>query len=72
MNNKCKESKTMKTKIEIKDIYGNALFTHEHEGNSAKETVGEAVRQNVQTWVMQTWVMQTCVTRRKVCGGDVR
>ncbi len=37
----------MKTKIEIKDIYGNALFTHEHEGNSAKETVGEAVRQNV-------------------------
>lgn len=37
----------MKTKIEIKDIYGNALFTHEHEGNSAKETVWEAVRQNV-------------------------
>ena len=38
----------MKTKIEIKDLYGNALFTHEQEGNSAKETVGEAVRQNVQ------------------------
>ena len=37
----------MKTKIEIKDLYGNALFTHEQEGNSAKETVEEAVRQNV-------------------------
>ena len=37
----------MKTKIEIKDLYGNALFTHECEGNCVKETVGEAVRQNV-------------------------
>ena len=37
----------MKTKIEIKDIYGNVLFTHECEDNSVKKTVEEAVRQHV-------------------------
>ena len=35
----------MKTKIEIKDIYGNVLFTHECEDNSVKKTLEEAVRQ---------------------------
>ena len=37
----------MKTKIEIKDISGNVLFTHECEENSVKKTVEEAVRQHV-------------------------
>jgi len=37
----------MKTEIEIKDIYGNVLFTHECEENSVKKTLEEAVRQNV-------------------------
>ena len=37
----------MKTEIEIKDIYGNVLFTHECEENSVKKTVEEAVRQHV-------------------------
>ena len=35
----------MKTKIEIKDISGNILFTHECEDNSVKKTLEEAVRQ---------------------------
>ena len=35
----------MKTKIEIKDIYGNVLFAHECEDNSVKKTLEEAVRQ---------------------------
>lgn len=37
----------MKKKIEIKDIFGNVLFTHECEDNSVKITVEEAVRQDV-------------------------
>ena len=55
----------MKTKIEIKDIYGNALFTHEHEGNSAKETVGEAVRQNVR-------LRGACLGDADLRGADLR
>ena len=35
----------MKTEIEIKDIFGNVLFTYECEDNSVKKTVEEAVRQ---------------------------
>ena len=56
---------TMKTKIEIKDIYGNALFTHKHEGNSAKETVGEAVRQNVR-------LRDACLGGADLRGADLR
>ena len=37
----------MKKKIEIKNILGNVLFTHECEDNSVKITVEEAVRQDV-------------------------
>ena len=37
----------MKKKIEIKNIFGNVLFTHECEDNSVKITVEEAVRQDV-------------------------
>lgn len=47
MSSKDKESKTMKTEIETKDIYGDALFINECEDNSVEETVEEAVRQNV-------------------------
>jgi hypothetical protein len=37
----------MKTEIEIKDIYGNVLFTHECKDNRVKKTVEEAVRQHM-------------------------
>ena len=37
----------MKTKIEIKDIFSNVLFTYECEDNSVKKTVEEAVKQDV-------------------------
>ena len=37
----------MRTKIEIKDICGDVLFTHECKDNSVKETLEEAVRQHV-------------------------
>lgn len=37
----------MKTKIEIKDIFCNVLFTYECEDNSVKKTVEEAVKQDV-------------------------
>lgn len=35
----------MKTKIEIKSVFGKVLFSYEKEGNTIKETVEEAVRQ---------------------------
>ena len=40
----------MRKKIEIKDIFGNVLFTHEREDNIVKITLEEAVRQNV--WLL--------------------
>ena len=35
----------MKTKIEIKSIFGEVLFSYEKENNTIKETVEEAVKQ---------------------------
>ena len=37
----------MKTEIEIKDISGDVLFTHECKDNRVKKTVEEAVRQHM-------------------------
>ena len=37
----------MKTKIEIKDIFGNVLFEHKQENNTLIDTVEEAVKRRV-------------------------
>lgn len=41
---KPKERNNMKTKIEIKSIWGSVLFEYEKENNSVKETLIEAVK----------------------------
>jgi uncharacterized protein YjbI with pentapeptide repeats len=37
----------MKTKIEIKSIYGSVLFSHESEDNTIKETLKEAIKSRI-------------------------
>ena len=40
----------MKTKIEIKSIYGRVLFSYESENNTIKKTFEEAIKQRANLW----------------------
>jgi hypothetical protein len=59
------------TKIEIKTIWGDIIFTHEKENNTVKDTLLEAVRLPVR-WVQGADIRPSFTPiKASLCGADV-